>query len=161
LVEHFLQKHSRSSGAGQPVQIEAAAATALNRYFWPGNVRELENAVERACALCDGGMVRVSDLPPNVARSAPPVGRNGRGATQARGGRGTVKPDAQTFAKASFPTQSGGSLAEFIAEQERLYIEETIRAHNGSRDRAAEVLGISTATLYRKMDSAGKRSKRR
>jgi DNA-binding NtrC family response regulator len=161
LVEHFLQKHSRTSGAGEPLQIEAAAATALNRYFWPGNVRELENAVERACALCDDGMVRVSDLPPHVARSAPPGGRNGRGASHARGPRGTAKPDAQTFAQAPFPTQVGSSLAEFIAEQERRYIEETIRAHNGARDRAAEVLGISTATLYRKMDAAGKRSKRR
>ena len=45
----------------------------------------------------------------------------------------------------------GGSLADFIAEQERRFIEETIRLNDGARDRAAQMLGISTATLYRKM----------
>jgi len=36
----------------------------LALYRWPGNVRELENAVERACALCDDGLIARSDLPP-------------------------------------------------------------------------------------------------
>ncbi len=38
----------------------------LVRYTWPGNVRELENAIERACTLSDGGVIRAEDLPPHV-----------------------------------------------------------------------------------------------
>ena len=38
----------------------------LTRYRWAGNVRELENAIERACALCDDVTIKPSDLPPQV-----------------------------------------------------------------------------------------------
>ena len=143
--------------------IEPAAAAALNRYFWPGNVRELENAVERACALCEGGLVRVSDLPPHVVRCVPLGGRSNALGVAARGpllkARAVVVAPASDPEASSFPV--GNTLADFIAEQERRFIEETIRMNDGVRDRAAHMLGISTATLYRKMDAAGKRPKRR
>ena len=53
------------------------------RYTWPGNVRELENVVERACALADGPLVDLDDLPVEIqqvhslALEAPPVRRLG------------------------------------------------------------------------------------
>jgi two-component system, NtrC family, response regulator AtoC len=164
LVEHFLQKHYRPLTAGQPVRIEPPAAAALHKYFWPGNVRELENAVERACALCEDGVIRVSDLPPHVVRCVPPGNLKPMGAGMSRGplpraGKAAVVSAGPDPAESAFPV--GASLADFIAEQERRFIEETIRQNDGARDRAAQVLGISTATLYRKMDAAGKRPKRR
>ena len=163
LVEHFLQKHSRPSGASMSPLIEPLAAAALNKYFWPGNVRELENAVERACALCEAGMIRVSDLPPHVVRCVPLGSRTQAQSVAARG----PHPRAKLAVVAPVPDPDGSafpvgrSLAEFIADQERLFIEETIRLNEGARDRAAQMLGISTATLYRKMDSGGKRPKLR
>jgi DNA-binding NtrC family response regulator len=162
LVEHFLQKHARPSGGAQSLLIEPAAAAALNKYFWPGNVRELENAVERACALCEGGLVRITDLPPHVVRCVPLGGRTNVLGAAARGP--LPKARAVVVAPAPDPEASsltvGKTLADFIAEQERRFIEETIRVNDGARDRAAHMLGISTATLYRKMDVAGKRPKR-
>lgn len=161
LVEHFLQKHSRPSGNG-PVRIEAAAAAALNRYPWPGNVRELENAVERACALCEAGVVRVSDLPPHVVDCVPLGGWANPREVQAKGRapKPWGAPAFQVREAAEPLVQLGLSLADFVASQERRYIEETIRLNHGARDRAAHMLGISTATLYRKMDASGKRPKR-
>jgi two-component system response regulator HydG len=38
----------------------------LLQYGWPGNIRELEHAIERACALCDGSIIDVEDLPDSV-----------------------------------------------------------------------------------------------
>ncbi len=163
LVEHFLQKHTRPSGRQGPTEIEPSASVTLNKYFWPGNVRELENAIERACALCDGGVVRVSDLPPHVVQGLP---LGGGGAARNYYARGPLPNAKNTHVLAMQETgepfaQLGISLADFVAEQERRYIEEVIRLNHGARERAAQMLGISTATLYRKMDLARKRPKRR
>jgi DNA-binding NtrC family response regulator len=46
----------------------------------------------------------------------------------------------------------GQTLDEYIREQERRYIEETIKFNVGAREKAAKMLGISMATLYRKLE---------
>ena len=51
----------------------------------------------------------------------------------------------------------GKSLDEFIQEQEREYIEATLAKFKGAREKAASVLGISMATLYRKLEVKGKK----
>lgn len=140
LVEHFLRKHTRAGLYEKPLQIEENALRTLCAYRWPGNVRELENAMERACALCDNGVVRTRDLPPQVlkAEHVPAAGFAG----------GVPVP---VVSEASLPV--GATLDEFISGQERRFIEETIRLNKGVREKAAQMLGISTATLYRKLDS--------
>jgi two-component system, NtrC family, response regulator AtoC len=128
LVNHFLQKNAAQTGT-EPKKIDQKAVETLQQYRWPGNVREIENAIERACALCDDGLIRVSDLPPQVVRhaSGPPAEHSG------------ALPIGQT-------------LDEYTREQERRYIDETIKFNGGSREKAAKMLGISMATLYRKID---------
>ena len=128
LVNHFLQKNASQTGT-EPKKIDQKAVDMFAHYRWPGNVRELENAVERACALCDDGIIRTTDLPPQVIRqaSAPQVEHTG-----------------------SLPV--GQTLDEYIREQERRYIEETIKFNANSREKAAKMLGISMATLYRKLE---------
>jgi DNA-binding NtrC family response regulator len=93
-------------------------------------VRELENAIERACALCDNELILQSDLPPHIVSHA--------------------KGDRQDQVLASMPV--GQTLDEFVAQQERNYIEATLQHHDGSREKAANMLGISMATLYRKIE---------
>jgi DNA-binding NtrC family response regulator len=51
----------------------------------------------------------------------------------------------------------GQSLDDFIQQQERGYIEATLLHCGGSREKAASVLGISMATLYRKVESKNKK----
>ncbi len=133
LANHFLQKNAASTGR-DPLKIEPLALEAFSHYPWPGNVRELENAFERACALCEDGVIRLHDLPPQIIEQS----ASARPAT-AEGGM-TV----------------GQKLDDFIKIQERAYIEETLKYNSGSREKAASMLGVSMATLYRKLDQRPK-----
>ena len=45
----------------------------------------------------------------------------------------------------------GSKLDDFIKGQERVFIQETLKYNNGSREKTASMLGVSIATLYRKM----------
>ncbi len=131
LVNHFLQKNAAQTGM-EPKKIAPNVNETLSRYRWPGNVRELENAIERACALCDEGVVKVDDLPPHVVRAA------------------NAPAAVGTPSKSGLPM--GLKLDEFVREQEQRYIEATIEHLGGSREESAKALGISPATLYRKLD---------
>jgi DNA-binding NtrC family response regulator len=131
LVRHFLDRCAAGVRREKPCEIEEEALLVLSQYRWPGNVRELENAVERACALCEQGVVRVEDLPPAIR------------------GTGEMPPHRM------FAIPVGQKLADFTATQEKIYIQETIRSTGGTREVAARLLGISPATLYRKLEAKG------
>jgi two-component system response regulator HydG len=61
LVEHFLDRMSRSTGVERTLSEEAMER--ILAYDWPGNVRELENSLERASALSSGPTLHLADLP--------------------------------------------------------------------------------------------------
>jgi len=129
LVNHFLQKQASATG-GELKKIDAEAVDILCHYNYPGNVRELENAIERAWALCENDLILSSDLPPHIVSHA--------------------KGDKQDQVLASMPV--GQSLDDFVQQQERNYIEATLQHCDASREKAANMLGISMATLYRKIE---------
>ena len=129
LVQHFLKK-SAAGPNPRAMKIEPKAIEALQGYDWPGNVRELEKAIERATALCDDDLIRVKDLPPQLLQGTADGPKSGGGAIPI-----------------------GKKLDDFIRDQERRFIEETIKHSNGNREKAAKVLGISMATLYRKIEA--------
>ena len=130
LVQHFLKK--TPSNGEDPLKIEPKAIAVLQAYNWPGNVRELENAIERASALRDDNVIQVKDLPPQVIHFSP---ENGTGSNSTG---------------AHMPV--GKNLDDFIRDQERRFIVETIKHTAGNREKAAKILGVSMATLYRKME---------
>jgi transcriptional regulator with PAS, ATPase and Fis domain len=127
LVQHFLKQNA---GVNPPDKIDQKALEALQCYHWPGNVRELENAIERASALCDDCLIRVQDLPPLVLKQSGEHSSEGGG----------LMP-------------IGKKLDDFIRDQERRFIEESIKHNGGNREKAAKMLGISMATLYRKLET--------
>jgi DNA-binding NtrC family response regulator len=129
LVNHFLQKQASSAGA-EPIKIDPEGVDILCHYSYPGNVRELENAIERACALCEDHLILPSDLPPHIV-------------SEAKGGKAHEELDKMPV---------GEKLDDYIQQQERRYIEATLAHCRGSREKAAGMLGISMATLYRKIE---------
>jgi DNA-binding NtrC family response regulator len=128
LVDYFLQKYANQMRTEQK-KVDTHTMERLVRYSWPGNVRELENAIERACALSDGGVIRTLDLPPHVLYEP---------------GVFEKSPDSEW--------RVGQQLDDFVRNQERKYIEMTLKFNQGSREKTASMLGISVATLYRKLD---------
>ncbi len=133
LVNYFLAKNAAQTST-EVKKIDADALELLGRYAWPGNVRELENSIERACALCDENVIKAADMPPHV-----------QGRAGGAGGESNI-----------IEMPIGLRLEEFIANEERAYIEQTLRHNNGSREKTASMLGISMATLYRKLELKNK-----
>jgi DNA-binding NtrC family response regulator len=73
LAKRFTADYAKENGCPRQV-LSASAAEALAGYDWPGNVRELKGAVYYACAVSEGRVIEVSDLPRPVA------GHPGKGA---------------------------------------------------------------------------------
>ena len=133
LIEHFLREHARRLGISMK-KMEPYAQEFLEKYSWPGNISELRNTVERACALADGTDILPADLPTKVTQKV----------------EAPLDPSNSGSGTQRLPI--GSSLDDFIKGQEKLFIQETLKYNNGSREKTASMLGISIATLYRKME---------
>ena len=103
---------------------------AMFQYDWPGNVRELENCVERAVALGDQEMIEISDLPPAVRKQ---------------------KEWISTGTEMDLEYEPAASSNTDLEELERETIQRVFEQVNGDKARARKMLGISRATLYRKL----------
>ncbi len=130
IVEHFLKDLAERTD-GKVKSIEPAAVEFLEKYNWPGNLSELRNAIERACAFAEGDRIKPSDLPTKVTQQIE-----------------VPTPSANTGIT-KLPI--GSTLDEFIKSQEHVFIQETLKYNSGSREKTASMLGVSIATLYRKM----------
>jgi DNA-binding NtrC family response regulator len=160
LVSHFL-KNKLHPRTGQPVQITRQAMAVLAAHDWPGNVRELENAIERAATLCEASLIEVADLPPGLVRNLPPqttAPRSGPGDIAQLPATGGAPAHAQPLgiprrAAAAEPAAPPADilLKDFLREQELAFLNRTLAQVGGDKEKAALQLGISLATLYRKL----------
>lgn len=155
LVANFL-KTKLSPRNGQPIQITREVMAALCAFDWPGNVRELENVVERAATLCDGNLIQAQDLPPALEELIPkPAG--GAGGNVVEGEPASIYPlpnqaEAKAAAKQGAPSPTAlEPLKDYMRDQELHYLNRTMAFTGGDKEKAAELLGISLATLYRKL----------
>jgi DNA-binding NtrC family response regulator len=153
LAMHFL-RNKVNPRSGKLYGISRKALDLLSSHDWPGNVRELENAIERAFALCEESTIRVADLPPVLRRYATAEGAEDLVETPpARpesGGGLTVGGGASATPAPSF-SQAVGPLRDYMREQELGYVNRALAQTGGDKEKAAEVLGVSVATLYRKL----------
>ena len=125
LADHFLRRFAERHDK-QIRGIERDAVAALSSYGWPGNVRELENVMERAVVLCQGDAIDLPLLGPLFASG-----------------------------EAEAPTTAGHlriPIGTPMSEIELRVIEETLRQTQGDKNVAARILGISTRTIYRRLE---------
>jgi DNA-binding NtrC family response regulator len=107
----------------ESIQVTPASMKSFLQYDWPGNVRELENCIARAVALGDHKIIDVGDLTPEI-----------RGASDS----------AATREDAALSTTA-------LADLERMTILRVFEQAGGDKALAGRMLGISRATLYRKL----------
>jgi transcriptional regulator with GAF, ATPase, and Fis domain len=122
LAHHFLEVYKKKSKK-LIIGITDDAMKLLINYNWPGNIRELENIIERAVITCTRKVVTMEDLPKNIVDSA------------------KKEPDSKVIFE----------IGSTIDEIEKRVITETLNYTNGDKKHAAEILGITRKTLYRKL----------
>lgn len=123
LVHHFIREYNTQLNKNVH-GITCDAEKILSAYNWPGNVRELKNVIEYLINVVDSDVISVSDLPTNLLVS-----------------NSTNTKDR--------------SLAEIMSRYERMVLENLIKKADTleKKDKLASQLGISRATLYRKLST--------
>lgn len=126
LIRHCIVRELDDSC--ESVAIDGAALRHLVAYDWPGNVRELRNVIRTAMAICDGGVIRLCDLPAEIRQRA----------------RGESRP-------ALAPSLAPGEAPASFERAERTVLLQAIEQNRWVLSRVAVQLGISRNTLYRKL----------
>jgi two-component system, NtrC family, response regulator AtoC len=141
LVQWFCERYA----PGADLRVSSAALKSLMNYDWPGNVRELENCIERAVALGNGTLIDLGDLPPSVAATDSPASRI------------SSAPEllSDLAAAAQLTSRENAASAPLsttdLEDIERATIQRVFEQVKGDKALAGRMLGISRATLYRKL----------
>ncbi len=132
LANHFLQIYSTKNDK----KIDGISKEALDillKYHWQGNVRELENTIERAVVLTRESFISPADIPDEIVR--------------------TVEENRTTPIEERVLNIPIGKIP--LREIERMVLEETLKQSKGDKNIASKLLGISTRTIYRRIDEEG------
>ena len=137
LTQHFLPRIARERG--RSLRLSPSTMRTLLSHSWPGNVRELQNALEYATAVCEGHTIHASDLPLEIAKG-----------TETH----SQALDTPELAPPARPNLTQPPL--HAAENEEIeQIRSALAATHYRRAIAAERLGMSRTTLWRKMREHG------
>ena len=120
LARQLLADATQSAGR-RVTGFSQGAMKLIEQYPWPGNVRELRNAIDHAIALGEGSVIQVGDLPPGMSLAAD-------------------QPDDPNLVR----------LPLDMATLQKRAIEAALAATDGNRIKAAALLGVDRATLYRR-----------
>lgn len=134
LTRHILKQFG---GPNSP-EVTAETFEKLRAYSWPGNVRQLRNCLERAVLLANDGRITLSELPPEIARNT-------------NGSMPLTAAPADGSSVATGKVDSGGLASGSLREVEKQQIIAALEQTGWHRGKAAEMLGISPSTLYRRL----------
>jgi len=125
LAQNFVQHYAARDNM-DIVGVDDEALSALQAHPWPGNVRQLRNIMERALIVCNGRVIRRSDLPADF--------------------------QSISSVESGYVKIRVGSTLE---EMEKELIRRTIEFSSGNKTRAAQMLGVTPKTLYNKLERYG------
>ena len=122
---HLLDFLLAQEAQGQPVVLDVDTRQALLEFSWPGNVRQLRTVLRTLTALCEGGRVGLNDLPAMIRQAS--------------------NPSPLSVPRGKQP----------LEDAERVALLATLEQQRWHMTLAAEQLGISRNTLYRKLRKHG------
>lgn len=126
-INNFINEQEKKKQ--KPINISEEAMAILIGYDWPGNVRELSNAIEYSCNTIEGNIIDVRNLPANIVK------------------KGTLIITTDL-------AQKELRLSEIIENAEKQAIKYYLQLYGNNlkaKERIAEILDISIATLYNKI----------
>jgi two-component system nitrogen regulation response regulator GlnG len=145
LAEYFLQKVAARKLLPK-LQLSEEAVAVLESHSWPGNVRELENTIQRASVLANSDIIMPKDIPLGVAE----MGGQGGGAGASAGSM-TVEGAIELLLK----TAQADPSVELLPWLEREFTLHAMKTTRGNQVRAAKLLGITRATLRKRLERFG------
>ena len=134
------------------LHIDNCAMQVLTEFAWPGNIRQLRNALRYALAVCDNGVITCDDLPVDVTGGQQPARH-----VAANIPRPSVPALPETAVEVAAPPENQDIVAGLncMEQAERQVILDSLKKHKWQVARAVKEVGISRATMYRKMEKYG------
>jgi len=152
LVNYFLQKFAREQKTS-PKSVASGVGRALEKYHWPGNVRELENVIRRALVMAKGDAILPGDLPPEVTGQGVPAGGT-TASSAAVQGEGNAS-EIVLLARQLFQWARRDPSLKIIPSVERELVIQALKEAGGNQVHAAKLLGITRATLRKRVEKFG------
>src|SRR6266404_6281124 len=149
LVNYFLKKFARDQQR-TPKSVTSAVSKALEQYHWPGNVRELENIIRRALVVAKGDGILITDLPGEISGQGSTIS----GGVSASAGEAGAS-DLAALARHLFQWARRDPKLKVIPAVERELVIQALKETNGNQVHAAKLLGITRATLRKRVEKFG------
>lgn len=154
LVNYFLKKFAEGRGQ-RPKSISPEVVKVLEQHHWPGNVRELENVIQRAIVVAKGDAILLGDLPSEIPGDQAGQERglsSAKEAAIAQAGAPGEGADLAAVARTLFRWARRDGKLKVIPAVERQLIIEALAETNGNQVQAAKLLGITRATLRKRVE---------
>ena len=133
VIGKMLEREALRGGEGQHLSVASEVMMLFEQCTWPGNFRQLANLLRTAAAMVDDdGEIRRDHLPDDFFDDL-------------------LKTEGQTAANAAAPADTAAPIGSRLQDMEAHAIAATLAQHGGNVSAAARTLGVSRATLYRKM----------
>ncbi len=139
LIQHIIQKET-PKGPKLP-ELHSETRNILMKYDWPGNVRELENAIKHCLTFANGNEIHPDLLPQKILHR--------------------VAEMSMGINIGSSSSEGFLPLKKYLEEKEKEYLQRLIQLFDNDKEKAAQTLQISLATLYRKLPPEDKTHTRR
>lgn len=170
LVDFMLQRLQDQRG-GRSLKISREALSAMMRYRWPGNVRELENTIQRSSVTAQGDTILLKDLPAEIISLMSPDADSPEepglaelleeGEENLLVGAGPVSsnfnysPSRKEAFDALYKILRESHDENLLTEIEKEIMERTLQEVGGNQVKASNLLGITRATLRKRIDTYG------